>query len=40
MEEALKPILEYRRYRVFNSSAIREFYSILRAAIKGAKSIG
>jgi hypothetical protein len=40
MEEALQPILEFRKYRVFDSSAIREFYSILRAAIKGAKSIG
>jgi hypothetical protein len=25
MEEALKPILEFRKYRVFDSSAIREF---------------
>ncbi len=40
MEEALKPILEFRKYRVFDSNAIREFYLILRAAIKGAKSIG
>jgi hypothetical protein len=40
MEEALKPILEFRKYRVFDNSAIREFYSILRAAIKGAKGIG
>ncbi len=39
MEEALKPILEFRKYRVFDSGAVREFYSILRAAIKGAKSI-
>jgi hypothetical protein len=38
--KALKPILEFRKYRVFDSSAIREFYFILRAAIKGAKSIG
>jgi hypothetical protein len=40
MEEVLKPILEFRKYRVFHSSAISEFYSILRVAIKGAKSIG
>ncbi len=32
--------MEFRRYRVFDSSAVREFYSILRAAIKGARSIG
>jgi hypothetical protein len=40
MEEALKPILEFRKYRLFDNSAIREFYLIPRAAIKGAKSIG
>ncbi len=39
MEEALWPVLEFRKYRVGDSSAVREFYSILRAAIKGAKSI-
>jgi hypothetical protein len=37
---SLWPILEFRKYRVFDSSAVREFYSILRAAIKGARSIG
>jgi hypothetical protein len=31
MEEVLKPILEFRKYRVFNNSAVREFYSILQA---------
>jgi hypothetical protein len=40
MEEALRPILEFRKYKVFDSSAVREFYSVLRAAIKGARSIG
>jgi hypothetical protein len=40
MKEALWPILEFRKYRVFDSSAVREFYSVLRAAIKGARSIG
>ncbi len=40
MEEALKPILEFRKYRVFDNSAVREFYSIPRAAIKGARGIG
>jgi hypothetical protein len=39
MEEALWPILEVRKYKVFDSSAVREFCSILRAAIKGARSI-
>ncbi len=32
--------MEFRKYRVVDSSAIREFYSILRVAIKGARSIG
>jgi hypothetical protein len=40
MEEALRPVLEFRKYRVVDSGAIREFYSVLRAAIKGAKGIG
>jgi hypothetical protein len=39
MEEALKPILEFRKYRVFNNSAVREFYSILCAAKKGSRGI-
>ncbi len=40
IEEALRPVLEFRKYRVVDSSAVREFYSVLRAAIKGARSIG
>jgi hypothetical protein len=40
MEEVLRPIVEFRKYRVFDSGAVREFYSILRAAIKGARGIG
>jgi hypothetical protein len=39
-EEALKPIVEFRRYKVFDSAAVREFYSLVRAAIKGARKIG
>jgi hypothetical protein len=39
VEEALQPILEFRRYKVVDSSAVREFYSILKVAIKGARSI-
>ncbi len=39
MEEALRPILQFRKYKVCDSSAVREFYSILRAAIKGARSV-
>ncbi len=40
MEEALKTILEFRRYKVYDNSAAREFYSILHGAIKGARAIG
>jgi hypothetical protein len=40
MEEALRPIVDFRRYKIADSEAVREFYSLLRAAIKGAKGIG
>jgi hypothetical protein len=40
MEEVLQPIVEFKKYRATDSSAVREFYSLLRAAIKGAKGIG
>jgi hypothetical protein len=39
-EEALKPIADFRRYKVIDSAAVREFYSLVRAAIKGARRIG
>ncbi len=40
MEEVLRPIVEFRRYKITDSAAVREFYSVLRAAIKGANGIG
>ncbi len=40
MEEVLQAIVEFRRYKVTDSAAVREFYSLLRAAVKGAKGIG
>jgi hypothetical protein len=40
MEEALRPIVDFRRFKVADSAAVREFCSLLRAAIKGAKGIG
>ncbi len=40
MEEALRPIVDFRRYKVTDSAAVRELYSLLRAAVKGAKGIG
>jgi hypothetical protein len=39
MEEVLRPIVEFKKYRATDSSAVREFYSLLRVAIKGAKGI-
>ncbi len=39
-EEALRPIVDFRRYKIADSAAVREFYSLLRAAIKGARKIG
>jgi hypothetical protein len=38
MEEALRPIVDFRRYKIADSAAVREFYSLLRAAIKGQGS--
>ncbi len=40
MEDVLLPIVEFRKYRATDSCAVRDFYSLLRAAIKGAKGIG
>jgi hypothetical protein len=40
MEEAHRPIVDFRRYKIADSAAVREFYSLLRAAIKGARRIG
>jgi hypothetical protein len=39
-EDALKPIVDFRSYKVVDSAAVREFYSLVRAAIKGARKIG
>jgi hypothetical protein len=39
-EEALRPIVDFRRYKIVDSVAVREFYSLVRAAIKGARRIG
>jgi hypothetical protein len=39
-EEALKPIADFRRYKIMDSAAVREYYSLVRAAIKGARKIG
>jgi hypothetical protein len=39
-EEALRPIVDFRRYKIADSAAVREFYSLVRAEIKGARKIG
>ncbi len=40
MEEALWPKVDFRGYNIADSAAVWEFYSLLRAAIKGARGIG
>ncbi len=40
MTDALKPTVKFRRYRMMDSAAIREFYSLLRATIKSARTVG
>jgi hypothetical protein len=40
MEGAIRPVVDFRRYKITDSASVREFYSLLRAAIKGAKAIG
>ncbi len=37
---ALDPVIKFRKYRVFNNGAIREFYSLLRSAMLGARKAG
>jgi hypothetical protein len=38
--EALDPIIKFRKYRAFDSGAVREFYSLLRSAMLGARKAG
>ncbi len=40
ISEALDPVIKFRSYKAFDSGAIREFYSLLRAAMMGAKKAG
>jgi hypothetical protein len=40
ISEALDPVVKFRSYKVFDNGAIREFYSILRAAMMGARKAG
>jgi hypothetical protein len=36
----LEPVIKFRSYKAFDSGAIREFYSILRAAMMEARKAG
>jgi hypothetical protein len=38
--EALDPVVKFRSYKAFDNGAIREFYSLLRAAMMGARKAG
>jgi hypothetical protein len=40
ISEALEPIIKFRTYKPFDSKAVREFYSLLRAAMMGARKAG
>jgi hypothetical protein len=40
ISEALDPVVKFRSYKAFDNGAIRKFYSILRAAMMGAKKAG
>jgi hypothetical protein len=40
ISKALDPVVKFRSYRAFDNGAIREFYSILRAAMMGARKVG
>ncbi len=40
MAEALKPIVEFKRYRISDSGTVQEFYSFLRVTIKSARMVG
>ncbi len=40
ISEALDPVVKFRVYKPFDSGAIREFYSLLRAAMMGARKAG
>ncbi len=40
ISEALDPVTKFRSYKPFDSGAIREFYSLLRAAMMGARKAG
>jgi hypothetical protein len=38
--EALDPVVKFKKYRAFDSGAVREFYSLFRSAMLGARKAG
>jgi hypothetical protein len=40
ISEALDPVVKFRSYKAFDNRVIREFYSLLRAAMMGARKAG
>ncbi len=38
--EALEPVTMFKGYKAFDSSVVREFYSLLRSAMMGARKVG
>ncbi len=40
ISEALEPVIKFRSYKAFDNGAIREFYSIIRVAMMGARKAG
>jgi hypothetical protein len=40
ISEALDPVVKFRSYKALDNSAVREFYSLLRAAMRGARKAG
>ncbi len=36
----MDPVIKFRIYKPFDSGAVREFYSLLRAAMMGARKAG
>jgi hypothetical protein len=37
--EALEPIVKFKRYKAFEHITTREFYSLLREAMRGARGV-
>jgi hypothetical protein len=38
--EALEPVIKFKGYKAFDSGAVREFYTLLRSAMMGARKVG